>query len=253
MADPILKVEGLGKTFGGIVANHDIGFSVMPGEILGIIGPNGAGKTTLMAQLTGEILPDQGSITYLGRDITNQPAHVRAQLGISRCYQITSVFPELSTLDNVRLGVMAKAGSHLKAWGDARAEATLRDPARIALATVGLEGRDDVLAARLSHGQRRQLELAMALSTNPHLLLLDEPMAGMGPDESQRLTEVILRLKGDKAIILIEHDMEAVFALADRITVLDEGRVIASGLPGEIRANAKVREIYLAEGDGTHA
>ena len=253
MAEPILVVKDLSKSFGGIVANQDVGFAVAPGEILGIIGPNGAGKTTLMAQLTGEILPDRGTITYLGADITRAPAHLRAQMGISRCYQITSVFPELTTLDNVRLGVMAKAGAHFWPWGDARAETKLRDPALAALAMVGLEGREDVLAARLSHGQRRQLELAMALSTNPRLLLLDEPMAGMGPDESQRLTEVIARLKGDKAIVLIEHDMEAVFALADRITVLDEGRVIASGLPAEIRSDSKVREIYLAEESTPHA
>jgi len=245
--EPLLKIDGLTKRFGGVVASDNIVLAVPPGELHAIIGPNGAGKTTLIGQLTGEIAPDAGRIRFGGSDITAVPTHQRSMLGLARSFQITSLFLDFTALDNVALAVQAHAGHSFRFWRNARAEPELREPARAALARVGLNARADTPVASMSHGEHRQLEIAMALATGPRMLLLDEPMAGMGPEESARMVETLRELKQEVTILLVEHDMEAVFALADRITVLVYGRVIASGAPEAIRANADVRQAYLGE------
>ena len=214
-----------------------------------MIGPNGAGKTTLVAQLSGQVRPDSGRIRFAGNDITALPMYRRSQLGLARSFQITSLFVDLSVLDNVALAAQAQAGHSFHFWRDARKEAPLRQAAREALARVGLSERADVPASALSHGEHRLLELAMALAGRPRMLLLDEPMAGLGPEESARMVEMLRGLKRELTILLIEHDMEAVFALASRITVLVYGRVIASGAPADIRANEDVRQAYLGEAE----
>src|SRR5438552_306873 len=245
VADALLAIEGLTKRFGGVIASDDITLAVPAGELHAVIGPNGAGKTTLIGELTGEIAPDVGRIRFDGRDITALPIWRRSALGLARSFQITSLFADFTALDNVALAVQAHSGHSFRFWRAARGEAELREPARAALARVGLAERADVLVSRLSHGEHRQLEIAMALATLPRLLLLDEPMAGMGPEESARMVAMLRELKGALTILLVEHDMEAVFALADRITVLVYGRVIASGVPVDIRNNAEVRQAYL--------
>jgi branched-chain amino acid transport system ATP-binding protein len=247
VADPLLQIEDLSKRFGGVVASDAISLAVPQGELHAIIGPNGAGKTTLIAQLAGEITPDAGRIRFEGRDVTTLPTFRRSQLGLARSFQITSLFLDFTAIENVALAVQAHAGHSFHFWRAARREAALREPARMALTRVGLAGRSDALVANLSHGEHRQLEIAMALATSPRMLLLDEPMAGMGPEESARMVKTLRELKRELTILLIEHDMEAVFALADRITVLVYGRIIASGAPEAIRADAQVRQAYLGE------
>ena len=247
MADVLLAVEGLTKRFGGILASDNIALDVKQGELHAIIGPNGAGKTTLIGQLTGMLAPDTGTVRFAGEDITALPAYSRSLLGLARSFQITSLFLDLSALDNVALAVQAHAGHSFQFWRDARKEKDLREPALAALARVGLADRADRPASALSHGEHRQLELAMALAGKPRMLLLDEPMAGLGTDESARMVNLLRELKREYTILLIEHDMEAVFALADRISVLVYGRVIASGTPEVIRANKDVRDAYLGE------
>jgi branched-chain amino acid transport system ATP-binding protein len=249
VAEALLQIEGLTKRFVGVVASEDITLDVSVGELHAIIGPNGAGKTTLIGQLTGEVAPDAGRIRFDGADITALPTHRRSALGLARSFQITSLFLDFTTLDNVALAVQAHSGHSFSFWRDARSEEALREPARKALARVGLSHRADVLVANLSHGEQRQLEIAMALATRPRMLLLDEPTAGMGPDESARMVETLRGLKRELTILLIEHDMEAVFALADRITVLVYGRVLASGAPEAIRADEEVRKAYLGAQD----
>jgi branched-chain amino acid transport system ATP-binding protein len=244
----LLEIKALTKRFGGVVASDSVSLALPPGELHAIIGPNGAGKTTLIAQLTGEIRPDTGHIRFAGRDITALPVYRRSRLGLARSFQISSLFPDFTALDNVALAVQAHAGHSFRFWRAARQEAVLRDPARSALDRVGLGERADDVVAGLSHGERRQLEIAMALATRPRLLLLDEPMAGMGPEESARLVATLRHLKGELTILLIEHDMDAVFALGDRVSVLVYGRIIASGPPAAIRADAAVRQAYLGEG-----
>jgi branched-chain amino acid transport system ATP-binding protein len=252
MSGPLLTVEHLGKRFGGIVATDDLSLSVGDGELHAIIGPNGAGKTTLIAQLSGQLSADSGRIHFSGNDITTLPMYRRSLLGLARSFQITSLFLDLSVLDNVALAVQAHAGHSFHFWRDARREPALRDPARAALARAGLSDRADRPASLLSHGEHRQLELAMALAGSPRMLLLDEPMAGLGPEESARMVDMLRVLKSELTILLVEHDMEAVFALADRITVLVYGRAIASGTPADIRANAAVRDAYLGEQEAAH-
>ena len=212
-----------------------------------IIGPNGAGKTTLIGQLTGELSSQSGRIRFAGEDITALPTWQRSLRGLARSFQITSLFLDFTALDNVALAVQAHAGHSFHFWRDARQEAELREPARAALGRVGLGARADTLVANMSHGEHRQLEIAMALATGPRMLLLDEPMAGMGIEESARMVKLLRELKQELTILLIEHDMDAVFALADRISVLVYGRIIASGEPAAIRANADVRRAYLGE------
>lgn len=248
MTDTLLEVSGLSKRFGGLVASNGIALSVPRGELHAIIGPNGAGKTTMISQLMGEIMPDSGSIIFEGENITALPTWQRAQKGLARSFQITSLFLDLTALDNVALARQAQTGHSFHFWSDARREAALREPARQALARVGLAGREDIIVSRMSHGEHRQIEIAMALVMNPRMLLLDEPMAGMGPEESAQLVTILQELKKDLTILLIEHDMGAVFALADKISVLVYGRIIASGLPDEIRNNDEVKNAYLGDG-----
>jgi branched-chain amino acid transport system ATP-binding protein len=252
MADALLQTENLAKRFGGIVASDDVTLAVAAGELHAVIGPNGAGKTTLIAQLSGQLAPDAGRIHFAGHDISALPMYRRSHLGLARSFQVTSLFLDLSVLDNVALAVQAHRGHSYRFRRNARDEAGLREPARAALARVGLSAREQQPAAALSHGEHRQLELAMALAGNPRLLLLDEPMAGLGPEESARMVAMLRELKKELTILLVEHDMEAVFALADRITVLVYGRVIASGAPAAIRANSQVRDAYLGEQEATH-
>lgn len=251
MAD-LLRVQNLAKRFGGIVATDDLSMKIPVGELHAVIGPNGAGKTTLIAQLSGELPPDSGRIHFADSDITALPMYARSALGLARSFQITSLFLDLSVLDNVALAVQAHVGHSFHFWRNARDESQLRDPARAALARVGLSARETWPASALSHGEHRQLELAMALASNPRMLLLDEPMAGLGPEESARMVATLREVKKELTILLVEHDMEAVFALADRITVLVYGRVIASGKPDEIRNNAQVRDAYLGEQEAVH-
>jgi branched-chain amino acid transport system ATP-binding protein len=245
--DAILEVEQLTKRFGGVIASDGISLAIPKGELHAIIGPNGAGKTTLIGQLAGEITPDAGRVRFEKRDITGLLAWRRSHLGLARSFQITSLFSDFSALDNVALAVQAHAGHSFRFWKNAREEANLREPARAALARFGLGARADVLVSRLSHGEHRQLEMAMALATSPRMLLLDEPMAGLGPQESARMVNTLRELKREVTILLIEHDMEAVFALADRITVLVYGRVIACDVPAAIKENAQLRQAYLGE------
>jgi branched-chain amino acid transport system ATP-binding protein len=242
-----LAIEGLTKRFGGVVAADAVALDIPPGEFHAVIGPNGAGKTTLIGLLAGEIAAQGGSIRFDGKDITGLPGHRRSQLGLARSFQITSLFSTFTALDNVALAVQAHCGHSFRFWRDARDDDELREPAQAALARVGLASRAGLRVDRLSHGEQRQLEIAMALAAKPRLLLLDEPMAGMGPDESARMVAILRELKGSMTILLIEHDMETVFALADRISVLVYGRVIASGEPAEIRNDAAVRRAYLGD------
>jgi branched-chain amino acid transport system ATP-binding protein len=250
--EALLQIDGLSKRFGGVVASDSITLAIPAGELHAIIGPNGAGKTTLIGQLAGEISPDAGRIRFAEADVTPLPTYRRSQLGLARSFQITSLFLDFTALDNVALAVQAHSGHSFRFWRDARKEAALREPAAAALARVGLAQRAEVPVAKLSHGEHRQLEIAMALATRPRMLLLDEPTAGMGPEETARVIATLRELKRELTILLIEHDMEAVFALADRITVLVYGRVIASGVPEAIRADAQVREAYLGEQDQRH-
>ena len=247
MNDALLHVDGLCKSFGALRATDQVSFEVRQGETHAIIGPNGAGKTTLIGQLAGNLRPDAGTIRFAAEDITALAAPARSRRGLARSFQITSVYRDFTALENVTLAVQAHAGSSFRFWRPARSDELLRAPARAILAEVGLGERADVLAANLAHGEQRQLEIAMVLATKPRLMLLDEPMAGMGTDESQRLVRFLGNLKGRQTIVLVEHDMDAVFALADRISVLVYGRIIATGTPAEIRANPEVRSAYLGE------
>jgi branched-chain amino acid transport system ATP-binding protein len=247
VAEPLLCVENLVRRFGGITATDNLSLDVAPGELHAIIGPNGAGKTTLISQLTGQVHPNSGTIRFAGRDITRLPAYRRCALGLARSFQITSLLPDFTAADNVAMAAQAHDGHSFRFWGNARQEKHLREAARSALARVGLEGRADTVVSQLSHGEQRELELAVALATKPQLLLLDEPMAGLGVTESARMVELLQELRREVTIVLVEHDMNAVFALADRITVLVYGRVIASDVPAAIRQNEEVRRAYLGD------
>jgi branched-chain amino acid transport system ATP-binding protein len=247
MTAPLLCTRGLAKRFGGVTATDTLDFDVMPGEVHAVIGPNGAGKTTFVNLLVGEFYPDAGQIVFSGRDITRLPSFRRALLGIARSYQITSVFREFTALENVAIAAQAHRGHSFGMWHPVNKEEALIRPARQALAAVGLADMSTRLVAGLAHGERRQLEIAMALVSAPKLLLLDEPMAGMGRGESEALIRLLASLKGRYTIVLVEHDMDAVFALADRITVLVYGKQIACGRPQEIRSSAAVRSAYLGD------
>jgi branched-chain amino acid transport system ATP-binding protein len=247
VADPLLRVEKLVRRFGGILATDHLSLDVISGELHAIIGPNGAGKTTLISQLTGQLLPNSGTIHFAGQDITRLPAWRRSALGLARSFQITSLLPDFTASDNVALAAQAHDGHSFRFWGSARGERHLREAAQSALVRVGLADRADTLVSKLSHGEQRELELAVALATKPQLLLLDEPMAGLGTTESARMVKLLQELRHEVTIVLVEHDMEAVFALADRITVLVYGRVIASDVPAAIRGNDEVKRAYLGE------
>src|SRR5271156_119316 len=245
VASALLQTERLTRRFGGVVAADAITLDIAPNEVHAVIGPNGAGKTTLIGLLSGEVAPQEGSIRFEGADITRLPVHRRSQLGLARSFQITSLFRDFTALDNVALAVQAHCGHSFRFWRDARREDELRAPALTALSRIGLAERASFRVDKLSHGELRQLEIAMALATEPRLLLLDEPMAGMGPEESAQMVQILRQLKGSMTILLIEHDMEAVFALADRLTVLVYGRIIASGPPEVIRADPAGRQASL--------
>jgi branched-chain amino acid transport system ATP-binding protein len=247
MTEPVLRLSKLGKKFGALVVTDDVTLDIMPGELHAVIGPNGAGKTTLINQMSGLLTPDSGTISFGGRDITALPMHARAALGLARSFQITSILPRFSALENVALAVQARAGTSFRFLGRAAGETALNEPALAALADVGLAERAHALAATLSHGEKRALELAIGLAMQPKLLLLDEPMAGTGREEGARLVGVLQRLKGRFPVVLVEHDMTAVFALADRISVLIYGRILASGKPADVRADARVVAAYLGD------
>ena len=247
MADAVLHLDKLRKSFGALIVTDDLTFDVMPGELHAVIGPNGAGKTTLINQISGLIAPDAGTIQFAGRDISALPTHARAELGLARSFQVSSILPGFSALENVALAVQSRAGSSFRVLGRAAAEAALNGPAMAALADVGLAERAHIPAGELSHGEKRALELAIALATQPKVLLLDEPMAGTGREETARLVEVLRRLKGRFSVVLVEHDMTAVFALADRISVLIYGRILASGTPAGVRADPRVVAAYLGD------
>jgi branched-chain amino acid transport system ATP-binding protein len=246
-AEPLLSVQMLNKHFGGIVATDNLSIDVAPGEIHAVIGPNGAGKTTLVAQLSGMLRPDGGKVLFDGHDITTLPAPKRSMLGLARSFQITSIFRDFSAIDNVALAIQAHSGHSFRFWRSARTDPRLLEPAREVLKQVGLEERANVISGNLAHGEQRQLEIAMALATKPKLLLLDEPMAGMGAEDSEQMTRFLISLKGKYTMLLIEHDMDAVFRLADRITVIVYGKAIATGTPEEIRVNDEVRSAYLGD------
>jgi len=247
VAEPVLHLEALRKRFGGLVVTDGVTLDIAAGELHAIIGPNGAGKTTLINQVSGLLEPTGGQIFFNGLDVTALPANKRAELGLARSFQVTSVLPNFSALENVALAVQARTGSSYRFAGRADREPALNDPALEALSEVGLAGRANVIAGQLSHGEKRALELAIALAMQPKLLLLDEPMAGTGREETERLIGVLQRLKGRFAILLVEHDMTAVFALADRISVLTYGRILASGAPSQVRADPAVVAAYLGD------
>ncbi|MEO7405210.1 MAG: ABC transporter ATP-binding protein, partial [Burkholderiales bacterium] len=225
---PVLAVDGLVKRFGGLTATDNVTLDVRRNEIHALIGPNGAGKTTLIHQLSGTLAPDAGGIRFEGTDIIRLSAHERVKVGLARSYQITSIFKKFSVVDNLVLAVQARSGTSLSFWRPVRAERALYDEARAIAAQVGLGDRADVLSGVLAHGEQRALEVGLALATKPSLVLLDEPMAGMGPEEAERMIPLILGLKANHSVLLIEHDMDAVFRLADRISVLVQGRIIAT-------------------------
>ena len=245
MSLTILNVSNLSKTFGGVVATDHLNLEIKHGELHAVIGPNGAGKTTLIAQLSGETLPDSGEIIFREENITALPPFKRSRLGIARLFQLSSLLLEMDVLDKFTLATLALDNLSYKFWKPARDDIDLQKSALNALKEIGLEKRAFEKVGNLSHGEHRQLEIAMALATQPHLLLLDEPMAGMGTEEGRKILKILQKLKRRKTILLIEHDLDVVFALADRITVLVYGRVIASGSPKSIKEDEKVREAYL--------
>jgi branched-chain amino acid transport system ATP-binding protein len=247
VTEALLELRGLRKNFGGLAVTDDVSLTVRPGEIHALIGPNGAGKTTLIHQISGTLAPDQGQVIFDGRDVTRLPLAKRARMGLARSFQLTCIVPSLSALENVALAVQARSGSSFRFLRPAASEARLNAEAMDALSELGLDRRAALPAAALSHGEKRQLELAIALAMQPRLLLLDEPLAGTGAEEADRLIRILTALKARYAILLVEHDMQAVFALADRISVLAQGRVIASGTPDGIRADPAVRTAYLGD------
>lgn len=247
MNAPILEISNLNKSFGGVIATSNLSLEILHNELHAIIGPNGAGKTTLISQLFGEQMPDSGEVFFKGRKITRMPTHSRMSVGLARSFQITSVFANMSVLQNVAIAVQASSSHSFKFWQPASTQGELIGPAIELLETVELDARANTLASALSHGERRQLEIAMALASDPEFLLLDEPIAGMGAEESAKMIELLKSLKGNKTILLVEHDMDAVFALADRISVLVYGRLIATGIPEEIKSDPQVRRAYLGE------
>ncbi|MEM6549740.1 MAG: ABC transporter ATP-binding protein [Pseudomonadota bacterium] len=245
MAEPVLQTVRLRKAFGALTVTDGVSLTLMPGECHALIGPNGAGKTTLINLITGLVAPDEGEIRLAGRPITGLPTHARARLGLARCFQITSLIPGFSVLENVALAVQARSGSSYRFFRPAAREERLNAPGREALTATGLVDRAADKAGALSHGEQRALELAVALASDPKALILDEPMAGTGHGESAALTALLQGVKARIPILLVEHDMDAVFALADRVSVLDAGRIIATGTPDQVRADPAARSAYL--------
>ncbi len=247
MTEAILSVKHLAKHFGGLAAVDDVSLEVKVGELHAVIGPNGAGKTTLINLLSGDLAPTAGQIHFRGSDLTRLAPEQRSRLGIGRSYQKTNIFPSFSALENCRLAAQSRQPRPLNWLRDALSYAETMDQARRALETVGLADRADQVALALSHGEQRELEIAMCLATEPQLLLLDEPLAGMGTEESLRMVALIRRLAETHAVLLVEHDMDAVFQLAQRLTVMVDGKVLASGFPEAVRANRDVQNAYLGE------
>jgi len=247
MAEILLRAQDLSKSFGAVQACRNLSLDIATGEIHALIGPNGAGKTTLLNQLSGDLMPDSGHIFFNGKEISRLPLHKRAHLGLSRAYQITSIFPHLSVEENLLLAIQAHSGHSFRFWKNAATDPQLQAQLIPALEQVGLAERAGERAGSLSHGEKRQLEVGMALACKPKLLLLDEPMAGMGPGGTVELSKLILKLKEHVTILLVEHDMNAIFALADRITVLVYGEAIATGTPEQIRSDPAVRQAYLGD------
>jgi branched-chain amino acid transport system ATP-binding protein len=245
MADAVLDARTLTRRFGGLVANDNVSLALLRGELHALLGPNGAGKSTLINLLSGDLAATSGRIYYRGHEISRMPAHRRSRLGIGRSYQKTNIFPAFTVFENCRLAAQSRAPRGWSIFADAEADAPSCDRAHRALALAGLDARADLYAGTLSHGEQRQLEIAMVLATEPDVLLLDEPLAGMGAEESTRMVEMLRRLAAGRAILLVEHDMDAVFALADRITVMVDGQVLESGPPAQIRASAQVQRAYL--------
>lgn len=247
MAEPVLALSGLAKSFGALKVTDGVSLDLRPGEVHALIGPNGAGKSTLIHQIAGSVRPDAGDIRFLGHDVGHLSVAKRARLGLARSFQVSSLLLDFSALRNVMLALQARQGSSFRFWRPVMRDKALTDRAMAMLERVGLAGRADIAAGALSHGERRRLEIAVALGLEPKAFLLDEPMAGMGPEGSKELTRFLDGLRHEAPILLIEHDMDAVFALADRISVLFYGRIIASGSPAEIRADPQVRNAYLGE------
>lgn len=245
MAEPILQAEALSKRFGGLAAVSEVALDLRHGEVHAVIGPNGAGKSTLINLLSGDLAPSAGRIRFDGRDIAGLAADRVARLGIARSYQRTNIFRDFTVFENCRLAAQARLATSMRLIRPALGERALGEAARGALALVGLKAASDRSASALSHGEQRQLELAMTLATEPKVLLLDEPLAGMGAEESRRMVALIARLAEDHAVLLVEHDMDAVFSIADRLTVMVNGRVLESGTPAEIRESPAVQEAYL--------
>ncbi len=246
---PKLQIEGLRKAFGAVQATRNVNLTVCQGELHALIGPNGAGKTTLLSQISGELMPDAGRIYLDGRDITRVPAFRRPVAGLARSFQISQLYLEFPAVANVAMAIVARSPGRYNMWRNAWRDPALQEPALGYLERVGLAGRAHVRVSELAHGEKRQLELAMALALETPVLLLDEPMAGMGTEESVRMTRLLSELKGKYAILLVEHDMDAVFALADRITVLVYGETIFTGTPDEVRRSPEVRSAYLGDED----
>jgi len=243
----MLRLKELSKRFGGVVATDRVSLEVAAGEVHALIGPNGAGKTTLVGLISGALRADSGNIQFMGSDISSFPQHDRVRSGLARSYQITSIFRTLSVLDNLALAVQARSGSSFSFWRPLEKEARLFEEAFLLLDAIGLQDKKNHLAATLAHGEQRALEVGLALATRPRLVLLDEPMAGMGPQESRRMIELIERIRAGVTVLLVEHDMDAVFRLANRISVMVDGRVIATDSPEKIRANQEVRRAYLGD------
>lgn len=247
MSQPLLEITSLRKSYGALAVTNDVSLKVFPGQIHAIIGPNGAGKTTLISQLSGQLAPDSGEVRYDGEVITHLDMAGRVRRGLARSFQLTRILPGLSVLENVAIAVQARTGSSFRFWQVAAQERALNDEAMACLTEVGLDAQAMRLARTLSHGEKRQLEIAIALATKPRLLLLDEPLAGTGPEEAEILIALMLRLKSRVTMMLIEHDMSAVFQLADFISVLVYGEIVAGGTAEDIRNHPKVREAYLGE------
>jgi branched-chain amino acid transport system ATP-binding protein len=249
---PILATRSLGRRFGGLAAVRDVSIECRMAEVHAVIGPNGAGKSTLINMLSGELRPSGGAVELAGVDVTGSPPHRMSKLGVGRSYQKTNVFLPFSALENCRMAAQSRLASSMRFVRPALANRAVNEAAERALAAAGLQGREDTPVASLSHGEQRQVEIAMVLATSPRVLLLDEPLAGMGAEESARIVELLRRLVPDHAILLVEHDMDAVFAVAHRLTVMVNGAVLESGPPQAIRASRAVREAYLGTEDVVH-
>jgi branched-chain amino acid transport system ATP-binding protein len=250
MTEPLLEIHNLNKHFGGVVATDKVNLAVAQGQVHAIIGPNGAGKTTLIEQLSGQIKPDSGDIKFAGRSILGDSVARRARQGLARSFQITSVLMPMTLLENVMLAVQGTTGHSFRFWAPADQDVSLKSAAMASLAEVGLDDRAERIAADVSHGEQRQLEIAMSLAMKPRMLLLDEPMAGMGKEEGAAMVDILNRLKGDMTILLVEHDMDAVFNMADTLSVLVNGHIIATDGVANIRNNPEVQKAYLGDSHG---